>query len=82
MSDDQTLPQRDCAGCGQTDDHPRLNYRETPDGDDLLFHYDCVPHYLRHLVPEPALKATAAGKRGAAVREAVLKHVAKTAEEA
>lgn len=68
MSD---LPVRDCAGCGQSDDHPRLQYDDN--GEVRLFHYDCVPHYLQPLVPEAALKATKAGKRGDAVRQAVIK---------
>lgn len=72
MSD---LPVRDCAGCGQSDDHPRLQLQE---GDEVrLFHYDCVPHYQRDLVPDAARKATEAGKRGDAVRQAVLKTIEK-----
>lgn len=73
---------RECPGCGQTDDHPRLVLVETVDGPSLPFHYDCVPHYQRHLVPEPALKATAAGKRGAAVRQVVIEHAEQIAQEA
>lgn len=75
------LPVRTCPGCGQTDDHPRMLVIDSANARELPFHYDCVPHYLRETHPSPAYQATASGKRGAEVREVIVKHAAKLAKE-
>lgn len=74
----EVLPQRSCYGCGQVDDHPRLHAIADIDNlaQEVLYHYDCAPKALLadQGIDEthPALAATAAGKRGADVRQAVL----------
>lgn len=74
--------QRTCAGCGQTDDHPRMIIATSMDpGEDRGFHYDCVPFYLREQFPSPAYAATEKGLRGDDVRQVVVKHAEKLAKE-
>jgi len=73
---------RTCDGCGQTDDHPRLVVANSMDpAEDLSFHYDCVPHYLREAHPSPAYDATASGLRGADVAALVVGHAEQLAKE-
>lgn len=77
-----SLPIRTCAGCGQSDDHPRMHVANSMNpAEDLLFHYDCMPAYLRELHPSPAYEATAKGLRGEDVRKAVVKQAEKIAKE-
>lgn len=74
---------RTCDGCGQTDDHPRAIVATSMDAsDDLNFHYDCVPHYIRETHPSPAYEATADGLRGAAVAAVVVDQAEQLAKEA
>lgn len=79
----ELLPQRKCDGCGQVDDHPRMSIQLEPDpAPSRLFHYDCVPDYLREQFPTPAYEATAKGLRGEDVRQVVVKHGLKIEKEA
>ena len=67
---------RDCHGCGQTDDHPRITVVHSLDGSipDELFHYDCLPevhHSGLDAGGRAALDATSQGLRGADVAAVV-----------
>lgn len=73
---------RTCDGCGQSDDHPRMVVAKSMDpAEDLSFHYDCVPHYLREAHPSPAYDATASGLRGEDVVAVISKQADQIAKE-
>lgn len=79
FSEDEVRPQRVCHVCGQTDDHPRLQYEDgvpLPDGSPrvLLFHYDCTPAYVEADHPSPAYAAAKRGDRGDKLVAVVRKH--------
>jgi hypothetical protein len=72
------MPVRYCHGCGVYDDHPRRIWATdaaNPAGDQL-YHYDCFPAEIASdsRLPDdhPAIAATASGKRGQEVRDAML----------
>lgn len=72
----ETKLERECAGCGQTDDHPRVTVVRSLDGSvpDELYHYDCLPDEHRANADDgvqAAFAATSQGLRGADVAQAV-----------
>lgn len=81
---DTALPVRYCHGCGQYDDHPRLTHiaDDQNPASDKLYHYDCAPPDVlaEHPEVQPAVDATAEGKRGQDVREVMTEHAASIPE--
>lgn len=75
----EALPVRYCHGCKQYDDHPRVTHITAVDRPELdkLYHYDCAPKdVVADPVLQPALAATAEGKRGAEIRDLMTAHAA------